>query len=135
VAFERFLSAINKYNALKEPALNLPSQHQPPVVTDPFIHLRTGKQMIRVLLKDIVCIESLRDYVKVKTTSGDIITYQRITALEEKLPDDKFLRIHRSFIIARDKIKSFTASSVEIGEEELPIGRQYKDVVLQALSC
>ncbi|SEW53885.1 LytR/AlgR family response regulator transcription factor [Chitinophaga arvensicola] len=134
VAFERFLSAINKYHALKEPLLSLPSQLQPPDATDPFIYLRADKKMVKVLLKDIVCIESLRDYVKVKTTSQDIITYQRITYLEEKLPDDKFLRIHRSFIIAMDKIKSFTANSVEVGEEELPIGRQYKETVMQALS-
>lgn len=135
IAFERFLSAINKYHALKEPHPVLPLQIRQPVAADPFIYLRADKKMIKVFLKDIVCIESLKDYVKVKTITQDIITYQRITYLEEKLPDDKFLRIHRSFIIAIDKIKSFTATSIEVGALELPIGRQYKDAVMQALSC
>jgi two-component system, LytTR family, response regulator len=84
-------------------------------------------------LKDILYIESLKDYIKVKTSDQEIITYQRISYLEEKLPDIKFLRIHRAYIIATDKIKSFSASVIEVGDLELPIGSQYKAEVMKAL--
>ncbi len=89
--------------------------------------------MVKVLLKDIRYIESLKDYVMVSTTKKNIITYQRITYLEEKLPDELFLRIHRSFIIAINQISSFTASTIEVAGQELPIGRQYKPGVMKAL--
>ena len=89
--------------------------------------------MVKVFLKDILYIESLKDYVKVKTAEKDIVTYQKISYLEEKLPDEKFIRIHRSFIIAVDKIKSFNTTFIDIGNEEIPIGRLYKTEVMKAL--
>ncbi|MBO9727294.1 MAG: response regulator transcription factor [Chitinophaga sp.] len=131
IPFERFLVAINKYHAQhrKEKVMLLPV----PAASAPFIYLKSDKKMIKVFLKDIICIESLKDYVKVKTIHQEIITYQRITYLEEKLPDEKFLRIHRSYIIAIDKITAFGASLIEIAGLELPIGRQYKDAVMKVL--
>lgn len=137
IPFERFLVAINKYHAahaaeeiplppMIAPAINGISQ-------DAFIYLKAGKKMVKVFLKDILYIESLKDYVKVKTIEKDIVTYQRITYLEEKLPDESFLRIHRSYIIALNKIRSFNAAFIEIGDQELPIGRQYKADVMKAL--
>ncbi|WP_276485425.1 LytR/AlgR family response regulator transcription factor [Paraflavitalea pollutisoli] len=139
IPFNRFLAAIHKYYQL--PAI--PTGHGTPtappasgtlpalitgtgpaLAPDPFIYLKADKKMVKVLLKDILYMESLRDYVRVKTADKDIITYQRITYLEEKLPDELFLRNHRSYIIAIDKIRAFTAATIEIGTEELPIGRQ-----------
>ncbi|MFA6059879.1 MAG: LytTR family DNA-binding domain-containing protein [Taibaiella sp.] len=61
------------------------------------------------------------------------IINQRIGYLEEKLPNRQFLRIHRAYIIATDKIKSFSTSVIEVGDLELPIGRQYKTEVMKAL--
>ncbi len=78
-------------------------------------------------------IESLRDYVKVITTNQLIISYQKIGYLEEKLPEKKFLRIHRSYIIAVDQILSFNTTSVDITSRSLPIGRSYKDMVMNML--
>ena len=86
------------------------------------------------MLADILYIESLKDYIRVKTETKEIISYQKISFLEEKLPTDKFLRIHRSFIVALDKIQAFSASAVDIGKSEIPIGRFYKNEVLQILN-
>lgn len=135
VSFERFLLAINKYQALRDKVTVHPDilPLLQGVSAESFIYLKADKKMMKVLLKDIICIESLNDYVKVKTVSQDIITYQRITYLEEKLPDEQFLRIHRSYIIAIDKIKSFSATLIDVGGLELPIGRQYKAEVMKAL--
>lgn len=135
ISFERFLAAINKYHSIHEssPVLSSSPTSITPITEAPFIYLKADKKMVKVFLKDIIYIESLRDYVKVKTLQKDIITYQRITYLEEKLPDAQFLRIHRSYIIAIDKIQSFDSMVIEIGNQELPIGRLYKAAVRKAL--
>ncbi len=135
ISFERFIVAVNKYHSYT-PVNNLPQVITPPTVLsteEPFIYLKADKKMVKVFLKDILYIESLKDYVKVKTAEKDIVTYQKISYLEEKLPDEKFIRIHRSYIIAVDKIKSFNTSFIDIGNEEIPIGRLYKTEVMKAL--
>lgn len=132
IPFERFLTAVNKYHAIRDTAASLPAIVMP-AAAEPFIYLKADKKMVKVNYADILYIESMKDYVKVKTTERDIITYQRITYLEEKLPDAHFLRIHRSFIIAISRIRSFNSAAVEIGNEELPIGRQFKADVMRVL--
>ncbi|SDG91633.1 LytR/AlgR family response regulator transcription factor [Chitinophaga filiformis] len=136
IPFERFLAAINKYHSASEslnplPQILIPQDSRIP--GEQFIYLKSDKKMVKVFLKDILYIESLKDYIKVKTSAQEIITYQRIGYLEEKLPDIQFLRIHRAYIIATDKIKSFSTSVIEVGDLELPIGRQYKTEVMKAL--
>lgn len=135
VPFDRFLVAINKYYGSEPtntlPQLLIPADHGG--AGEQFIYLKSDKKMIKVFLSDILYIESLKDYVKVKTVSGDVVSYQRISYLEEKLPDRRFLRIHRAYIIATDKIRSFNSSVIEVGGRELPIGRQYKQDVMKAL--
>jgi DNA-binding LytR/AlgR family response regulator len=135
VSFERFLVAVNKYYTVRHhdqlPSLisaNGNEQRQ-----DRFIYLKAEKKMIKVFLRDILFIEGLKDYVRVKTTCQEIITYQKLSYLEEKLPDDHFLRIHRSFIVSIDKITSFNMVSVDIGPDTLPIGRWYKEGVMSIL--
>ncbi|MBO9616539.1 MAG: response regulator transcription factor [Dyadobacter sp.] len=135
VPFDRFLLAINKYHG-NEPANKLPQLLVPANengINEQFIYLKSDKKMIKVFLNEILYIESLKDYVKVKTVSGDVVSYQRISYLEEKLPDRRFLRIHRAYIIATDKIRSFNTSVIEVGGQELPIGRQYKADVMKVL--
>jgi DNA-binding LytR/AlgR family response regulator len=140
ISFERFLKAVNK--------VVQPSQRSSaPVDTtsevaslgnvtaqEPFIYLKADKKMVKVPLKDILYIESLKDYIRVKTITKEVISYQKISYLEEKLPEEKFLRIHRSFIIAMDRIEAFSAVHVEVGGHEIPIGRNYKNETLRKLS-
>jgi DNA-binding LytR/AlgR family response regulator len=82
--------------------------------------------MIKVLLNEILYIESLKDYIKIITNKGQIITKQSISSVEEMLPEEEFVRIHRSFIIALNKIDSYTATDIFVGKAELPIGPLYK---------
>lgn len=136
IPFDRFLLAINKYHSANESSHSLPQIVVPQdngIPSEQFIYLKSDKKMVKVFLKDILYIESLKDYVKVKTLGKEIISYQRIGYLEEKLPDKRFLRIHRTYIIATDKIKSFNSAVIEVGDQELPIGRQYKIEVMRAL--
>lgn len=142
IAFERFLKAVSKVTpqeyALPVPAslpVAAPAANQSgPDYREAFIFLKADKKMVKVMLHDILYIESLKDYIRVKMETKEIISYQKISFLEEKLPTDKFLRIHRSFIVALDKIQAFSASAVDIGKSEIPIGRFYKNEVLQVLN-
>lgn len=132
ISFDRFLKAIAKVT----PPENKPaatSSTSEPDYKEAFIYLKADKKMVKVMLSDILYIESLKDYIRVKTETKEIISYQKISFLEEKLPSDKFLRIHRSFIIALDKVQAFSATAVDLGKTEIPIGRLYKNEVLQIL--
>ncbi|MES2730755.1 MAG: LytTR family DNA-binding domain-containing protein [Bacteroidota bacterium] len=134
IPFERFLRAVNKVvqHTIPNPS-TAPSPHDT-APDDAFIYLKADKKMVKVMLREIIYLESLKDYIRVKTATKEIISLQKISFLEEKLPEGKFLRIHRSFIIAVDKIQAFSATHVELaGNKEIPIGRNYKAEVLQAL--
>ncbi|HEY0896798.1 MAG TPA: LytTR family DNA-binding domain-containing protein [Sphingobacteriaceae bacterium] len=131
ISFERFLKAVNKVlqTNLEGPAAAAEQSVKP----DAYIYFRTDRKMVKVFLDDILYVESLKDYIKVITNSRQIITKQAISVLEDMLPPDQFLRIHRSYLIAVKKIESFTADDIQIGSKELPIGRMYHHEVNKAL--
>ncbi len=135
ISFDRFLKSINKvYQVLTpQPVPVVSSEALSQAGNDPFIYVKADKKMVRILLKDILYIESLKDYVRIKTQEKEVVAYQRISYLEEKLPEDQFLRIHRSFIIARDKVEAFSSTHVEVLAKEIPIGRNYKSEVTKNL--
>jgi DNA-binding LytR/AlgR family response regulator len=90
--------------------------------------------MIKTKMAAALYIESIKDYVKVRTDEKEIITQQKISYLEESLPRQQFLRIHRSFIVNIDKIDAYSATDVEIGKHSIPIGRNYKNDVMKVLA-
>lgn len=114
---------------------NLPTLTEDPLPlqTADSIIVRADKKMIKVPLDDIQYIESLKDYVIIHVGGRRIVTKQKISYLEQKLPDGKFLRIHRSFLVALNKIHAFSPNHVEINSQELPIGRSYKSEVAKVL--
>ncbi|MGB5323141.1 LytR/AlgR family response regulator transcription factor [Lutimonas sp.] len=79
-------------------------------------------------------IESLKDYIKVFTKSGDYLAHKSLSGITEELPDNLFLRIHRSFTVALEKIQALEGNSVMVADKRIPIGRKYinhaKDVIL-----
>ena len=91
--------------------------------------------MVKVLLNDILFIEGLKDYVKIFSAGKTIVTKHVLSTLEEMLPSDEFLRIHRSYIVAINKIDSYNADSIEIAKHELPIGRLFKHDVNRVLNA
>lgn len=98
-----------------------------------YLVVRADRKNIKILLEDILYLESLSDYVKIITSkSSAIITKDKISSLERKLASP-FIRIHRSFIINTDKVDSFSAESVEIKRNSLPISRTYKQGVRELL--
>ena len=136
ISFERFLQAVNKVMDLEIHAEtnNIVQNENLADQSNPFLYFRCDRKMIKVFLKDIVLIESLKDYIKVITENKTIITKQSISALEEMLPKDAFIRVHRSFIIALNKMESYNSDTIEINKKEIPIGRFYKHEVIRQLN-
>lgn len=136
ISFERFLKAVNK---VMETNLRLSRSNeifsaQQNTSLNAFINLRSDRKNIKVPLDDILYVESLKDYIKVVTAAKNIVTKQSISSLEEALRGKQFLRIHRSFIVALNKIESFTSDTVEIAGQELPISRMYRHEVEKMLN-
>ncbi|MDD7885763.1 LytTR family DNA-binding domain-containing protein [Flavivirga sp. 57AJ16] len=98
-----------------------------------FIYLKVEKSLQKIFIKDIIFIESLKNYIKVKAIDRDIIAYKSISAIEKELPKKKFLRVHRSFIIGLNFIDSFSPSKLLLKGVSIPIGRKYKDKVKEVL--
>lgn len=115
IEFERFLLAVNKVKS-KMPAKD---------------HLFVNVQMkkIRLSFSDILYIESQKEYVKIVTIKESFNTKMSTNEIEEILPEHLFKRVHRSFIVAINKIRSFNAEMIEINGEQIPVGRAYKDVL------
>ena len=136
VRFQRFLKAVNKafplHNSVAAVAEPVQEKEKEKKV-ESFVYFRADRKMVKVLLSDILYIESMKDYVKVITDGHPIITKQSISSVETMLPEKKFIRTHRSFIVSVDKIKSFTNELIEIGKAEIPIGKLYRNTVLKVL--
>jgi DNA-binding LytR/AlgR family response regulator len=136
ISFERFLRAVDKIYQLADHKPQTIITHEAPLSDhETFIYLKVDRKTIKVNVSDILWIESLRDYVKVVVKDQEYITRQKISILEEMLPENKFVRIHRSFIVALAKIDSFYSYSIEIAGHELPIGRNYKQDVQKKLKA
>ena len=136
ISFDRFLQAVNKIfelNLQGNAKVNSSENQSEPA--QPFLYLRVDRKMIKVLFDEILYIEGLRDYIRIYTASKTIITKHLLASLEEMLPSDAFLRIHRSYIISISKIDSFNSDTIEIGKKELPIGRLFKHDVIKLLNA
>lgn len=134
IHFDRFLKAVNKI--IEHNHVQIAESKSVPeeiMHTEPFVYFRADRKMVKVMLQDILYIESMKDYVKIFTTSGQIISKQSISSVEEMLPETKFIRTHRSFIISLGKIKSFTNELIEIEKAEIPIGKLYRNTVIKVL--
>lgn len=122
-SFDRFLKAVNKITNDNANAPGAPVSSGEKA----YIFVKGNKQLQRVYLEDILYIESQRDYLKFKMLNKqDVTTRQTIAYYEEFLPAQSFLRIHRSFIVAIDKLTAIEANRVLINDLALPVGRNYK---------
>lgn len=99
-----------------------------------FVYLKVDKNMQKVFLKDIVYIESWKDYIKLFLTTGKtLLVKQSISSMENLLSDHRFLRVHRSYIISVNKISGYNGLYVQVNAAEIPIGRLYKQTVMEIL--
>ncbi|MCP4179736.1 MAG: response regulator transcription factor [bacterium] len=132
-SFQRFLQAIQKVKDNDE----VDTFFQKNIIVnkkqDEYIFLKVKRKLVKVLLNDILYIESLNDYINVYTSKRKVTTKMLLSEIEKNLPGDKFLRIHRSFIISLNKIEAISPNNVEIGDKVIPIGRSYKADIVNKL--
>jgi DNA-binding LytR/AlgR family response regulator len=127
--FVRFVKAVNKFFLQKNHAEMVTHG----ITERPFLLISVNKKKIKIFTCDIFYIESVRQYVKIFTVNGIVTTKLKISQVDGWLSNMGFMRIHRSFIVSRDNITSFTALQVEIKGKQIPIGRNYKQNTLNAL--
>lgn len=135
ITFERFLKSVNKFYQMNQDDVQLvASQNGEKTTEETFIYVKENKKVIKIYLSEIKYIEGLSEYVQIYTDKRKVIVKTSLTQMEEKLPGEQFLRIHKSFIVSVGKIEAFTANTIEVQGKELPIGRSYKNVVVSMLN-
>jgi|SRR5690554_4839972 len=123
IPFPRFLKTVNRIMDLKEGSKKIPT---PPSGENPSIFVKVDKKKLqKVYLDDIIVIESLKDYIRIKTKINKYIIHKTLSSFTEELPAEKFIRIHRSYTIAIDKIDAIEGNSIEIQGVRYTIGRSY----------
>jgi len=126
ITFERFLKSVDKIMLRLEADPKPVVMASETVASPAFVFVKDGTKLVKVRLDEILYVEGLKDYVTIHTTSQKITTLQRMKALEEQLPADKFIRIHNSYIVALDAIDVIQKNEVSIGSVSLPIGDTYR---------
>lgn len=120
-SFQRFVQAVNKvldYYSEQGKAL---------VKEDDFIFVKTEHRLERIDFDDILYIEGMKDYLRIVCTDNKIMTLQSFAKLEESLPAKKFCRVHKSFIVAIDKIRSVERGVIRIADQRIPVSITYRD--------
>ncbi|WP_392346382.1 LytR/AlgR family response regulator transcription factor [uncultured Polaribacter sp.] len=123
IPFNRFLKTINKITQKVHHQKGI--QKEEDTINESFIFLKVDKKLVKIKFDAILYIESLKDYIKVFTTTENYLVHKSLTSITEELPDTNFIRIHRSYTIAIDKVKSLEGNLLEIGIARIPIGRKY----------
>jgi DNA-binding LytR/AlgR family response regulator len=133
VTFERFLKAVFKVKRLMGHEVT-PMTTEYKKNPEAFVYVRVSKSMQKVFVDQIIYVESCKDYVKIFLTTGqNFIARQSISSMENMLSAHSFLRVHRSFLISLEKMTGYNNNDVLIGQTEIPIGRLYKQQVMEVI--
>lgn len=132
-SFERFLQAVNK-------AKDILDKKAPPSVQntilsqeDAFFTFKVDGKIEKIFARDILYVEGLREYVRIVTSSRQYVTYESMKNMEEMLPSPDFLRVHKSYIVSKQKVNALDGNQLEIGKVKIPISREKKEEVVVAI--
>lgn len=127
IPFDRFLKAVNKVlNASKGSVVAINTQ-----APSGYIFIKVDGRMVKLNHEEIVYIEGLKDYLKVHTPTRHYVTHMTMKKMQETLPASLFIRIHKSFILSINAVKSLSGNTVETVKDALPIGAMYKDQLVK----
>ena len=131
IAFDRFLKAIDRY---RERSMNPSIDKLSTLDQSDHIFFNVNRTHHKVILSDILYIESLKDYVRIHRKEDRLVIKGNIGSFMKQVPRDQFVRIHRSFAIALAHVKSYNQSEVEVGGQKLPIGTSYREELMKRLT-
>ena len=124
-SFQRFIAATNKVSDLIKQSGN---------TDDSSIFLKDNKKHHQVKLNDILYTEAYGNYVKIHLNDKMILTHQTLSSIEELLPKNQFIKVHKSFIIAKNKIVLIEGNLIHINEHKIPVGKMYRQNINELLS-
>lgn len=131
IEFSRFLLAVNRVHVSQKSNIQVPEFSE--IENRSHVFFNIDKKKIKVYLDEILYFESMREYVKVITKTKTLTVHTQIGQIEQQFDKTRFIRIHRSFIVSRTEIESYTSSEVEIMNKHIPIGRNFKELVMNIL--
>lgn len=134
ISFERFYRAVEKAYNSKHPSATIHAHQEMFPSKTGYIFVKVENKMVRVELDDILYIEGLKNYVAISTKTQRIVTLQVMKQLEEILPPGRFVRVHKSFIVALDKIHSIERQEIFLKDKIIPIGNTYAENFYNVLS-
>ncbi|HEX6427302.1 MAG TPA: LytTR family DNA-binding domain-containing protein, partial [Niastella sp.] len=131
ISFKRFMQAVNKLQYLTAPVFvseKIPALEKP----DNFLYVKSGKQIHRIGYDSIYFVEALKEYISIHTNIGTVLAYKRMKEMAEQLPA-QFVRIHNSYIINMQFIKSMEPGLVKVHNSNLPVSNSYKELLNQKI--
>jgi len=129
ISFERFLKSVLKAKEYYE----VRETNAKEIANDDHFFIKADNKLVRILFDDILFVEALQNYVTIHTPTKKYMTYLTFKSVEEYLPADKFLKVHKSFIAAAGKIDSIDGNDIKIGQQHIPISRNMKEEVMEKL--
>jgi len=126
IPLPRFIKCINKITTEYNLKNNIKIEA---TKGDSHIFIKVDKKMMKINIEEILFVEGMKEYIKVVTPDKTYITHKSLTSLSEELPADRFLRIHKSYVIALNKVKSIEGNRIQIQSYTIPIGRNYSKEV------
>ncbi len=128
-SFERFLQAVNK--AKEQLYLRHPQQEVIlPSTSKDFFSIKVDGKIVKVHFDDILYVEGLKEYVRFVCRDARLVTLESLKNLEAILPADNFIRVHKSFIVAKNKVQSLDGNQLEIGSHKVPISRSKREEIV-----
>lgn len=128
ISFDRFLKAVNKVIALSTSV----KEEQP--VDDKYFFVKADYKQVKINFDEVDYVEGLREYVSIYVNGERIITLDSMKNMEKQLPSDRFMRIHKSYIVALNSIRALNGNMVEISKEKsLPVGKSYKEELIKLI--
>ncbi len=129
ISFDRFLKAVTKAKELYASKSTETADRD----AAKYFFIKAENQLVKILLEDVLFVEALQNYVAIQTTTKKYVSYLTFKSVEAYLPAGRFIKVHKSFIIAAEKIDSIDGNDVRMGPYHVPISRNLKEEVMQQL--
>jgi DNA-binding LytR/AlgR family response regulator len=129
ISFERFFKAVLKAKEFYE----VRETNTKEADTAEYFFIKADNKLVKILFDEVLYVEALQNYVTIHTQSKKYMTYLTFKSVEDYLPADKFLKVHKSYIVAASKIESIEGNDIKIGQQHIPISRNQKDEVMDKL--
>ena len=131
ISFERFFKSALKAKEYYEVRRQFQAESGGQVAD--YFFIKADNKLVKIMLTEVLFVEALQNYVSIQTTSQKFITYLTFKSVEEYLPSDRFIKTHKSYIIAADKVDSIEGNNIRVGNHDIPISRNMKEEVMEKL--